>query len=128
MMQQPASKGVSAKVVEYLRYCGISAKKVECSNWSTELFRDLGVYGDIAEGFMEALQDEYSVDLVDFEFQDFFPPEFIGNSLGQRVLIWLIPVLGKSKRRLDDYRPITLRMIDVAIREHSWSAAMQLDT
>lgn len=112
----------STELCEYLRRCGLSENMILGSDQETELLRDPDVYGDIAEAFMETLEKEYAVDMSEFRFDDYFPPEFVGNSAVHRILYWIAPPLARKHRRADDFRPVTLRMIDTAIREQRWAA------
>lgn len=121
MQQLAGSAMISPELCEYLRRCGLSEKKVAESGPETELLKNLGVYGDIAEAYMETLEKEFNVDMSQFEFENYFPPEFAGGSTIERLLYWIVPPLARKQRRAEDFRPVTLRMIDEAIRERRWA-------
>lgn len=80
------------------------------------MHHDLGLYGDIAEACMECLRDQYHVDLNQFEFEKFFPPEFEGKGPFTRAIISIVPFVGPMMRRGAEYKPLTLGMIGEAIR------------
>ena len=84
------------------------------------MYLDLGLYGDIAEAWIGVLADQYHVDLSGFEFEKFFPPEFAGKSMLTRALLWIVPFAGKASRQRDEYLPLTLEMVDGAIRARKW--------
>ena len=128
MMQQPANSQIASEVAEYLRRCGVPERKLRYLNASTQLFRDLDVYGDVAEAFMEELRDGHAVNMENFRFEDYFPEEFVGDSLAQKILYWILPVLGRRRRRIGPYRPITLKMLDQAIRDRTWSSVVDDST
>lgn len=111
---------LSADLREYLKRCGLPERKLARCNSSTRMYHDLGLYGDIAEAYLGVLADHYGVDLSGFEFEKFFPPEFAGTNMLTRTLLWLIPFAGSVARRRDNYSPLTLEMIDRAIRAKRW--------
>ncbi len=84
------------------------------------MYHDLGLYGDIAEADMEVLADHYLVDLSGFEFERFFPPEFAGKSPLTRALLWMVPFAEKATRKDYEYLPLTLEMIERAMRTKQW--------
>jgi hypothetical protein len=111
---------LSMELREYLNRCGLSVSKIEqCSN-STRMYHDLGFYGDIAEANMEVLSYHYLVDLSGFEFERFFPPEFAGKNQLARVLLCFVPFVDKAVRNTCEYLPLTLGMIEQAIRAKRW--------
>ena len=113
---------ISDDLRDYLRQCGASMQTVErCTN-ETRIYHDLGVYGDIADGYMSVLADQYHVDLSGFRFEEHFPPEFPGGNAYTRTLLWLMPFLGRARRQREVYRPITLAMVERAIRSKRWEA------
>lgn len=44
-------------------------------NFSSDLVHDLGMAGDDAGELMEAFVEEFNVDITNFVFLDYFPPE-----------------------------------------------------
>ncbi len=111
---------LSIELREYLKRCGLSESKIAQCRSSTRMYHDLGLYGDIAEADMEVLADHYRVDLSGFEFEKFFPPEFAGKSPLARVLLWIVPFTDKVARKSGEYLPLTLEMIERAIRTKQW--------
>lgn len=111
---------LSIDLREYLKRCGLSESKIAQCNGGTRLYHDLGLYGDSAEACIAVLADQYHVDLSGFEFERFFPVEFVGGNVVTRTLLWLVPFASKAVRQRGEYLPITLRMIDDAMRIKRW--------
>ena len=111
---------MSIELREYLTRCGLSESKIAQCSGSTRLYHDLGLYGDIAEAYIGVLADHYHVDLSGFEFEKFFPPEFAGKNMLTRALLWIVPFAGNAVRQSSERLPLTLDMIDRAIRSKSW--------
>ncbi|WP_175015405.1 DUF1493 family protein [Burkholderia lata] len=111
---------LSSELCEYLRKCGFSKKRIDKLTYDTRLYHDLGVYGDLAEGCLEILCDQYHVDLSKFEFDKYFPREFVGENAFVRTLLWAVPFLGSGARRHGDYSVLTLGMVENAIRAKCW--------
>ena len=84
------------------------------------MYHDLGLYGDIAEAYMDVLAGPYQVDLRAFEFEKYFPPEFTGKNTLTRTLLWIMPFLGRAARQRNEYSPLTLERIDRALRSKRW--------
>lgn len=106
---------ISQQTKAYLSMCGLSAKSISKFTRDTRLWHDLGIYGDIAEGNLECLHDHFGVDLTEFDFEKYFPVEFIGNSVVTSILIRMVPFLGDYFRRRVELTPLTLGMIEDAI-------------
>jgi hypothetical protein len=100
---------LSAGLLAYLERCGLSKRKIAQCNGGTRMYHDLGLYGDIAEAYMEELNDHYHVDLSDFEFHKFFPPEFAGKNALVAALLSILPFGGYVARQRGEYLPLTLR-------------------
>ena len=113
---------LSADLRSYLKHCGLSDNKIALCSGSTRMYHDLCLYGDIAEACIEVLAERYNVDLSGFEFDKFFPQEFVGKSRFARVLLWILPYAGSfaRKRACPEYKPLTLDRIDQAIRTKKW--------
>jgi hypothetical protein len=111
---------LSIDLREYLKRCGLSESKIAQCNGSTRLYHDLGLYGDIAEAYIGVLPDHYHVDLSGFEFEKFFPPEFAGKNMLIRALLWIVPFAGNAARQRNEYLPLTLEMIERAMRSKRW--------
>lgn len=111
---------LSTELREYLKRCGLSERKIARCNGGTRMYHDLDLYGDIAEGCMELLAKDYHVDLSGFEFEKFFPPEFVGKNMLTGFLLQLVPFAGRAARQRGVYLPLTLEMIDGAMRAERW--------
>jgi hypothetical protein len=111
---------LSIELREYLKYCGLSKRKIAECRGSTRMYHDLGLYGDIAEAYMEVLADHYHVDLSGFEFDKFFPPEFAGKNSFLAMLLSIIPFAGYVARQRDEWLPLTLERVDQAIHSKRW--------
>lgn len=111
---------LSVELREYLKHCGLSERNIAKCGGNTRMYHDLGLYGDIAEAYMGVLVDHYHVDLSGFEFEKYFPPEFAGKNMLARALLWIVPFVGGAARQRGEYLPLTLEMIERAIRTKSW--------
>lgn len=111
---------LSAELREYLKRCGLSESKIEQCNGSTRMYHDLGLYGDIAEAYVEVLASHYHVDLSGFEFEKFFPPEFAGKNALTGALLSIIPFAGYVARLRGKWLPLTLERVGRAIRSKRW--------
>ncbi|MDO9459926.1 MAG: DUF1493 family protein [Alphaproteobacteria bacterium] len=113
---------LSADLREYLKFCGLSNRKLARCSGRTRMYHDLGLYGDIAEAYMEVLVDRYHVDLSGFEFDKFFPPEFAGKNMLTGAFLSIVPFAGSiaRARQRGVYLPLTLDMIDRTIRAKRW--------
>lgn len=107
---------LSPELREYLKRCGLSENKISQCHSGTRMHHDLGLYGDVAESYMEILRDQFHVDLSGFEFEKFFPPEFAGGNWLIRTLLWIVPFAGQAARRRTEFLPLTLEMVDEALR------------
>jgi hypothetical protein len=116
---------LSIELRDYLKKCFLSKRKVAQCNCNTRLYHDLGVYGEIAECWIERLIVDYHVDLSGFEFEKFFPPEFEGEDMLTCTVLWLVPFAAAivRRRKRDTYLPLTLGMIDNMIHTKKWCAA-----
>ncbi|PRG39075.1 hypothetical protein C6T68_09900 [Burkholderia multivorans] len=114
---------LSPELREYLKQCGFSKRVITKCTLDTRLYHDLEVYGDVAEGCITVLCEQYHVDISGFEFDKYFPPEFVGENPFIRTLLWAVPFLGWTVRRRGKYSALTMRMIDNAIRTGRWQEA-----
>jgi len=80
------------------------------------LYHDLGIYGDIAESYIEALKDNYNVDVTDFVFSDYFPDEFAGKNQLQKILFSLVPFIRSKVEDQKGFKPLTFLMLKEAIK------------
>lgn len=104
--------------VEILRNAGISNKAIERSTLQSRLYHDIGLFGDTAWWFVEELAKE--VDMSQFCFERYFPPEFYGESFAARLFFWLVPFASLIRRRRESYEPVTLGMILRSLEEGKW--------
>ena len=104
----------------YLEECGIPSSEIARSDLDTRLYHDLHIYGDIANGCMEILQNKYNIDLKGFVFSDYFPEEFPGSNIFYRSLLWLFPWFRDSYDNNHQIRPFTLRMTLHLIETKRW--------
>jgi len=111
---------LSIELREYLKRCGLPESKVEECSGSTRMYHDLGIFGDIAEAYMGVLSDHYRVDMSGFEFDKFFPPEFMGKNMLTRALLWIMPFASNAARQRSEYSPLTLETIDRVLRTKRW--------
>ncbi len=111
---------LSPELRDYLKRCGLSKKLLAQCSGSTRMYHDLGLYGDVAEAYMEALADQYHVDLSGFEFEKFFPSEFPGKNMLTRTFLWFVPFARSVVRKRCEYEPLTLEMIDRVLRTKQW--------
>ena len=116
----PMASELATELRGYLKYCGLSESKIAQCSSSTRMYHDLGLYGDIAEAYIEVLAERYHVDLSGFEFEKFFPHEFAGKSALARALLWILPFAGSAARQRNEYLPLTLERIDRAMRSKRW--------
>jgi hypothetical protein len=108
---------------QYLKDCGERDKRIEACHTDTRLFHDLGIYGEAAEDYMDVLVSQYNVDMTDFDFDRYFPPEFAGKTTLTRALIWTFPYIWKLFAPRDEgskFLPLTLGMIEQAIDQKKW--------
>lgn len=115
-----ATNDLSDEVKGYLTYCGLSKNKIRNAKKDTRLYHDLGIYGDVAELYVESLIDKYEVDMSSFDFEKYFPLEFIGETAFQKVMYWAIPFLGLKARKTQKFKPLTLSMIEKTIETKQW--------
>lgn len=111
---------LSPELRDYLRYCGVSERKLARYDGATRMYHDMGLYGDVAEAYMEALAERYNIDMSGFEFKRYFPPEFVGKNTFSRTLLWLMPFAGAVARQRREYEPLTLEMIERVLRAKRW--------
>ena len=114
---------LSDKLRTYLKICGCSDRKLRKISTQTRLYHDLGIYGDIAEIYMETLEEDFSVDMSEFDFYEYFPPEFAGKTIFESYILSVIPVLRwYLEKRQNKYIPITLEMIETSMEQGFWKS------
>lgn len=114
------SSELSAELCGYLKYCGLSQRMMARCRSDTRMYHDLGLYGEIAEGYMDALAENYHADMSGFEFERFFPPEFEGDDSLISALLSIVPLAGYLARRRREYEPLTLATIESVLRSKHW--------
>jgi hypothetical protein len=107
-------------VFRYLKELGYSEQRIARMNGNTRLFHDLGIYGDNALEDFQLLQDKFGVDLSDFDFRKYFPPQFEGRNRLEAFILTSIPFASRIVRSRRTYSPLTLEMIDRALRAKRW--------
>ena len=107
-------------VYSFLNALGYSERKIARWTMETRLYHDLGLYGDSAIEDMDFLAARFSVDMSNFVFDYYFPPQFEGRNRVEAVLFNSIPFLHRILRRRRAYRPLTIRMIDEAMKVGFW--------
>ncbi|GLS74744.1 hypothetical protein GCM10007904_00790 [Oharaeibacter diazotrophicus] len=111
---------LSEQMKGYLKRGGLPSRIIAQCDGATRMYHDLGIYGDIAESYMEILAREYFVDMKYFYFNNYFPTEFSTTPPLRRTLIWLLPFFRESLDRNYDFEPVTLRRIERAIESKRW--------
>lgn len=96
---------------DFLTESGLDKYYKDESSLDLRLYHDLKVFGDVAESYIELLQEQYDVDVSKFKFDNYFPQEFIGDSAIQRVLFWLLPFLRSRSESHVQYEDFTFRKI-----------------
>jgi Protein of unknown function (DUF1493) len=115
MQMNNASADLSTDLRDCLAWLGISSEKIQACNRATRVWQDLGVYGEIADDFLEELSKCHQIDLSQFDPTRYYPTEFAGNGLFSRIFIPFIPFLDNYLRKRRVFAPLTLGMIDDAI-------------
>lgn len=100
---------------DFLMESGLKKAFKDESSFDTRLYHDLNIYGDIAESYIELLRDKYDVDVSAFNFDSYFPQEFTGHTITQRVIFWLFPFLREKYQKSQDYLPFTFKKLKDAI-------------
>jgi hypothetical protein len=116
------SKELSSDVVSYLKKSGFSDRRISRMNVDTCLYHDLGFDGDTAEEMIEFLAQEYGVDVSNFDFDRHFPREFPGDTHFASVIGSFIPFWRFFQNRKKQFSPVTLLMIDQAIKSKHWQS------
>lgn len=118
---------MSPRVFEFLDHCGVPPRKLDGCSSDTRMFHDLGIYGDIATSCMDALVQEYEVDLDGFQFDDYFPPEYPGSNWLSRILLWLVPGAAVMAHRRESYKPFRLENLDCILQTKRWKDCVDLE-
>lgn len=106
---------LSKELVQYLRLCGYSDNQIAGYTYYTQLYHEMGVYGDMAYDHIIILEESFGVDLSSFVFEDYFPDEFPGRNRVQKCFFWFFSWLIPKAAIRKQYKPITLQMIGQAI-------------
>jgi len=105
--------------VESLLYAsGLSEKSIRSCCPTTRVYHDLGLYGDTAWWFAEELAKR--IDMSEFCFEDYFPPEFGGKNPLLRLLLGMLPFANWVYRRRRTYKPLTLETISESLDAGRW--------
>lgn len=103
---------------DFLLNAGIPKKEVEASTLQTRIYHDLGLYGDIAYWLVEDIAKQ--VDMKQFSFERYFPPECYGESFFGRMMYSLCPFIGAARRSREKYEPLTLQVILESLERGKW--------
>ena len=121
-MAQAKPVGELASV--YLKKCGYTDAKIGSWTSETRLLHDIGLSGDDVLDEFKILQDEFGVDLSDFEFNKYFPSELSTDAF-LLILRPLLRAVGLQRiviHIFDKYSEFTLGMIESTIRQKKWAA------
>lgn len=78
----------------------------------------MGIYGEIAEDYLEVLSAKFGVDLNGFQFEDYFPLEWPqGHSWAESLLLKVFPGIERLYRKPAIYKPLSLGDLNSAL-EH----------
>lgn len=124
------AKPVGELTSEYLKKCGYSAAKIDSWTSNTRLLHDLDLCGDDILDEFKILQDNFGVDLSDFEFKKYFPSELSKDAYlisARRLLhtIGLHKIADYLYKRIvdriyDKYSEVSLGLIEATIRQRKW--------
>ncbi len=99
---------------EYLRISGLGKALKKDKNMNSLMYHDLGIYGEIAEGYIDLLAEEYEVDVEKFNFEEYFPGEFYGKNLVHKYFFLIFPSFRKDFKLT--YKPFPVHKISEAIK------------
>lgn len=107
---------IPPKALEWLVACQYPRELIDSYRTETRLVQDIGIVGHALEEQLQILRDVFQVDFSGVSVAKYFP-----SSLGTEALIISVwPRSSWAKRVLERYPPITLGMIDEAIRNKRW--------
>ncbi len=106
------SRSFNGLLESYLLECGFKKSSINEFDGNTRLWHDLGVYGDIAESYIELMRDKYGVDISNFCFDDYFPTDFSGGSTFQIFIFSAIPFLRNRYNKKQPFKPLTLATVE----------------
>ncbi len=101
----------------FLKRAGYSDRQIAGMTLETRMLHDLRLRGDNFLDTLEILVTEFDVDMSAFDWSRYTPSE------GELLFPWL-PIswlLGKYPRH-ENYEPLTLGMIAVALNEKRWQS------
>jgi hypothetical protein len=114
------SQNLSLDLVRFLKGLGFSSQKISRMNNETRFYQDLNFDGDTAEEMIQYLENEFKVDVSNFEFDRYFPREFPGNNDFVSIVGSIIPFWRYFYNKKKQFEPLTLSMIDRAIKSKHW--------
>lgn len=112
--------GLSKELTEYLKSCGHVEESIKQYHLGTELYHELGIYGEVAYDHLFNLEKSFGVDMSSFVFEVYFPDEFVGKTTVGKVFYWFFPWLWHKNKGRDDYQSLTLGMLEQAILDKKW--------
>lgn len=108
---------IPPKALEWLKACQYPQALIDSYRTETRLVQDIGIVGNTLEEQLQILRDVFQVD-----FSGVSPSKYFPSPLGMEALvISALPRSRWAKRILERYPPITLGMIDEAIRNKRWA-------
>lgn len=107
---------IPPKALEWLVACQYPRGLIDSYRQETRLVQDIGIVGNALEEQFQVLRDVFHVDFSGVSFAKYFP-----SPLGiEALVISILPRSRWAKKILERYPPITLGMIDEAIRNKKW--------
>jgi hypothetical protein len=86
----------------------------------SRLYHDIGIYGDMALFLLEQLQDE-GINMQEFNFDDYFPREFIGSNILSNFYYLIFPAQRHKYFSERNFKEFTLQMLDRLLIKRVWT-------
>lgn len=102
---------------EFLEESGLARFCKTEEDLKVRLYHDLGIYGDIAESYIELLADNYGVDISSFCFEDYFPAEYPGETKFKKYLYTFFPFLASRYNATRSYQELTFGTLQKAMEQ-----------
>lgn len=107
------------EVVALLQNSGVSLREIQAATLETRVHHDLGLYGDTAWWFVEELEN--LIDMSKFDFDLYFPPEFLGKGLISGFVMSFVPFAHWLHRKNKHYKPLSLKRVAKCMKQGFWS-------
>ncbi len=108
-------KEQSKEFQDFLNSTGLAKYCIREGDFDLSLWHDLKIYGDVAESYMEVLNELYDVDISEFDFYLYFPAEFLGETTFQRCLATFFPFMRAWYHSKRTYKRLMFKDIKRAI-------------